>query len=96
MLSPKSPEIISSQEKPKPCPENPGPQRLSTWDMEAERAEIQSHPQLRTELKASLNYLRPCLKRKLILSGRIHWRVENALARMLREPAALTTNLGLV
>ena len=36
--------------------------KLSTWEMEAGKPELQSYPQLHSELKASLGYMRSCLK----------------------------------
>lgn len=37
---------------------------LSTWDREARRLEVQSHRWLHRRFKASLNYMRPCLKKR--------------------------------
>lgn len=35
---------------------------LRTWEMGGGRSEIQSHPKLHHQFKASLSYLRTCLK----------------------------------
>ena len=36
--------------------------KLSTWEMEAEKPELQSYSEIHSELKASLGYMRSCLK----------------------------------
>lgn len=39
---------------------------LSTLEVEAEKSEVQDHPQLHSEFKASLGYMRSCQNKQNI------------------------------